>query len=463
MSHSSTSNCLTHSFYIKFYPGIKTSLGCEKAPLILGRLEYWFEKYAKGFYKFIEPCNHPLYREGDSWSEELGLSRKLFAKAFDLIGVRYISKSAYLNSEDKFQGKLYASYHDRKTNRTYFVRNHEFAAQFIKSLFKRKPPSSCLKKKEEVPKKNQLKEISTSTHSSSFQGRSRNGPFGRSYGGDYRGGKNKDILIQKKTPSLEHTQPEHPANPHPGSNQQDVMEGMIKIWKEEIGELGVSTVSDNLIKNLSISLRQFFNQSLDQWKSYCRMIASSKFLMGEAQNKFFKRAWITWAIKEQAIQRIKGGEFNLGDRPTNTEKQLNEINNSIKNLENKKIEIKEKIKNIKCNLYNNRKINVKEKIKTLSEDEKENLEAEFIQLLHIENNSITEEFRKFGWKGSFVESYFNAFTEEKIESQLFISSSQEDVDEAIKTSGFLKLLESICDEIYLLEQKRRQVEKEKII
>ncbi|MFX6027973.1 hypothetical protein ABTE84_21730, partial [Acinetobacter baumannii] len=76
----------------------------------------------------------------------------------------------------------------------------------------------------------------------------------------------------------------------------------------------VSTVSDNLIKNLSISLRQFFNQSLDQWKSYCRMIASSKFLMGEAQNKFFKRAWITWAIKEQAIQRIKGGEFNLGDR-----------------------------------------------------------------------------------------------------------------------------------------------------
>ncbi|MFX7862301.1 hypothetical protein ABTK41_19675, partial [Acinetobacter baumannii] len=88
------------------------------------------------------------------------------------------------------------------------------------------------------------------------------------------------------------------------------------------------------------------------------------------------------------------------------------------------------------NLYNNRKINVKEKIKTLSEDEKENLEAEFIQLLHIENNSITEEFRKFGWKGSFVESYFNAFTEEKIESQLFISSSQEDVDEAIKTSGF---------------------------
>lgn len=456
MSHSK--NHLTHSFYIKFYPGIKSSLGCEKATLILGRLEYWFENYKTGFYKFVEPCGHPLYREGDSWSEELGFSRKIFAKAFDLIGVRYKSKSDYLNTEDKFQGKLYASYHDRKTNRTYFIRNHEFASQFIKGLFNRKSSSTPLKQKTENPKKTQPTEISTSIPSSHFQGRSRSGQMGRSYGGDYRGGKDKGISIQKKTPSLEHYQPESPTDQNLESDQKDVTEEMIKIWKEEVGELGVVTVTITLITRLRESFSLFFDRSIEAWKSYCRMIASSKFLMGEAQNKFFKRAWITWAIKEEAIQRIKGGEFNLGDRPTNNEKQINDINSTIKNLEKKKIEITEKINNIKHCSYNDRKVNVKEKIKTISENEKELLEQEFIQLLDIENNSITREFRKFGWKGSFVESYFNAFLEEKLESQLFISSAKDDAEEVIKASGFLDLLESIYNEIYVLEQKRRQIE-----
>ncbi|MGC8483843.1 MAG: hypothetical protein ACP5OE_09400, partial [Thermodesulfobium sp.] len=81
----------TSNYYIKFYPEIKSSIGCEKAALILGRLEYWFERYSYGFYKFVEPCSHPLYREGDSWAEEIGFPRKIFARAFDLIGVRYKS------------------------------------------------------------------------------------------------------------------------------------------------------------------------------------------------------------------------------------------------------------------------------------------------------------------------------------------------------------------------------------
>lgn len=456
MSHSS--NYTTHSFYIKFYPGIKSSLGCEKATLILGRLEYWFEKYKTGFYKFVEPCGHPLYREGDSWSEELGFSRKIFAKAFALIGVRYRSKTDYLNTKDKFQGKLYASYHDRKTNRTYFIRNHAFATQFLKDLFNRKAPSPRLKQKEEFPKKTQPTETSTSALPSHFQGRSRSGQISRSYEGDYRGGNSKGLLIQKKTPSLEHHQPESSADSNSGSVKQDMTEEMIKIWKEEIGELGVTTITNTLMGRLRESFSLFFDKSIEAWRSYCRMIASSKFLMGEAQNKFFKRAWITWAIKEEAIQRIKGGEFNLGDRPTNNEKQINDINSTIKNLEKKKIEITEKIKNIKYCLDNDRKLKVKEKIKILLENEKESLEQEFIQLLDIESNSITEEFQKFGWEGSFVESYFNAFLEEKIESQLFISSSKEDANEAIKASGFLELLESIRDEIYLLERKRRQLE-----
>ncbi len=126
-------NNITNSFYTKFYPSLQTFTGSAISTLIIGKLEFWFsyDKYKQGFYKFVEPCDHPLYRRGDSWSEELGVSRKLFAKAFDIIGVRYNSKSAFLKADDKFHGKLYASYHDRRTNQMYFVRNHDFVSQLL--------------------------------------------------------------------------------------------------------------------------------------------------------------------------------------------------------------------------------------------------------------------------------------------------------------------------------------------
>ena len=35
-------------------------------------------RISKWFYKFNGSCNHSLYREGDSWEEELGFSEKEF-------------------------------------------------------------------------------------------------------------------------------------------------------------------------------------------------------------------------------------------------------------------------------------------------------------------------------------------------------------------------------------------------
>ena len=69
---------LTDSFYTKFYPGLQAFTGSAISTLIIGKLEYWFSmpRYVGGFYKFVEPCKHPLYRAGDSWSEELGVSKR---------------------------------------------------------------------------------------------------------------------------------------------------------------------------------------------------------------------------------------------------------------------------------------------------------------------------------------------------------------------------------------------------
>ena len=98
------------TYYIKYYPEFKRVFGSDKAAIIFERLEYWSEKYSSGFWKFFEPCKHPLYRQGDSWEEEIGFSRKVFTKVFSLIGVHYKSKSEFLQQDDPFQGKLYVSY-----------------------------------------------------------------------------------------------------------------------------------------------------------------------------------------------------------------------------------------------------------------------------------------------------------------------------------------------------------------
>jgi len=56
------------------------------ASLALQQFIYWGSKNNyEEFYKFIEPCDNNLYNEGDSWTEELGISKKQFANAFKIL------------------------------------------------------------------------------------------------------------------------------------------------------------------------------------------------------------------------------------------------------------------------------------------------------------------------------------------------------------------------------------------
>ena len=57
--------------------------GSVTATILLQQLIYWFNKNDyKPFYKFIEPCNNEKYIDGDSWTEELGFTKKEFSSAY---------------------------------------------------------------------------------------------------------------------------------------------------------------------------------------------------------------------------------------------------------------------------------------------------------------------------------------------------------------------------------------------
>jgi len=103
--------------------------------LLMQQLDYWFERHPDGFYKFLAPSpGHAFYKEGDSWLEELGMSKDEFRTAFNKIGIAYSSKSQYAEATDKFAGRFYCSYVDRKQNLTYYYRNHQLVDQKLDEL-----------------------------------------------------------------------------------------------------------------------------------------------------------------------------------------------------------------------------------------------------------------------------------------------------------------------------------------
>lgn len=117
--------------YVKeLHPIAGGVLGC----LAMQQLDYWFEGHPEGYYKFLMPSDHPAYKDGDSWTEELGMSVDEFRTAFDKIGLRYKSKSEFDKAEDKFRGKFYCSYVDRRSNLTYYFRNHDLVDAALDEL-----------------------------------------------------------------------------------------------------------------------------------------------------------------------------------------------------------------------------------------------------------------------------------------------------------------------------------------
>jgi hypothetical protein len=116
---------------------VRQEIGSVTASVLMQQLDYWFGKYPDGFYKFQSPTpNHPDYKEGDSWEEELAFSQAELRSAFDVIGVRHLSKSAYTKVENPFMGDdgqecFYCCYHDRKTGLTWYFRNHQMVDSLI--------------------------------------------------------------------------------------------------------------------------------------------------------------------------------------------------------------------------------------------------------------------------------------------------------------------------------------------
>jgi hypothetical protein len=74
---------------IPYRPEYNHITGKVTASILLQQISFrWHGHGRKPFYKFRAPCQHEKYREGDSWTEELGMSGPEFDTAIQTIGAK---------------------------------------------------------------------------------------------------------------------------------------------------------------------------------------------------------------------------------------------------------------------------------------------------------------------------------------------------------------------------------------
>lgn len=282
---------------------------------ILNQLNHWHLKTGDGFYKFLAPCEHPWYRKGDSWTEELKLSDTTLRKYFKKICASYPSKKDFEAAKDLFQNKPFASYFDRLRKLTFYFKNPHF--------------------QKKVTSESQKKFVST---------------FGSKFAPIYTD-KTNNSLYPPKSPLDQNSHKDVRNFPSLKTKEDrkgdldqkswNLAQEIHQIWQEKTnGAIPTPRLTAGFAGKLLKALRIHFSNSLELWKSYCESVSSSDFLMGKVGA--FK-AWLIWVIRQETIEKIKKGALGI-KKPFQSSKEV--LTLSKKEIE-KKIQNSSEPKKIK--------------------------------------------------------------------------------------------------------------------
>lgn len=348
---------MAHSSYAKFDIAVRNYYGSINTAIVFDRLLYWSKRYPEGFYKFKRPCGdtNKLYKRGDSWEEELGMLRKTLDPIFNRLVQSYSSKRLYLKEGDKFKGKMFVSYRNRKTSQTFYIINQEAVDKFLESLkIKRKITTSPSIEKENDKKNHESLVMSQNRFSTVPDEHS----FARAHPID---------SIQTIT-TLD-TDVSTDINHEAKKKEELSSKAMIKAWNSHMQDNTIWYASN--ASKLYRILNEFFAGCIERFEKYCKCVASSKFLTGRATNSRFK-AFFYWIIKPQVIRSIFEGAYgvekmmywtqNQSDKEK-LEKEYNSIGYEIINAEKKIEYAKQKIIIDQQKLIKDHQQTVDEKIK----------------------------------------------------------------------------------------------------
>ena len=296
--------------YISYDLEVAKSLNNKTAAALLSRLSYWFSKYEQGFYKFMEPCSHKLYRPGDSWTEEMGAARRTLNRAFDLIGVRYKSKRLFLKEKDPFQGKMFASYVDNDTNQTFYLKNPTLLGGAHKGLSAKNPKEPTNKKRV-----SQNVRCATDKMTDPYKDNKKDfkdiyppkSPLLKNNTTEMLDVKNKCLLKKEKANLEKRQKSREDINV---TEELNFVQKALDIFKKETqGKVSVPSLTPHFASKIKDALEKYFDNCLEKWRLFCRLCASSKWLMGETPSTF--KAWFIWLIKDKVIEAIRQRRYGV--------------------------------------------------------------------------------------------------------------------------------------------------------
>ncbi len=117
---------------VTYRPRLNKITGSVNGTILLQQVIYWWYKSKRRpFYKFFAPCNHPAYREGDSWQEELGFSRWEMEGALKKIAAN-IKKG---ESKDKALQTAFVLFWTDGQRKTWFELNEDLVRRKIMELY----------------------------------------------------------------------------------------------------------------------------------------------------------------------------------------------------------------------------------------------------------------------------------------------------------------------------------------
>ena len=120
---------------ILYRPEWRKETGSVTASILLSQIIYRYDKAGrKAFYKFRQPCENKYYFDGDSWTEELGFSKKEFDNALKLIAKKITRKKS--TEHDKP-----VEYWTEIDRRTYYKINEINLSAFIERVYGKHEPA----------------------------------------------------------------------------------------------------------------------------------------------------------------------------------------------------------------------------------------------------------------------------------------------------------------------------------
>lgn len=292
----------------------------KKYASVFGQLYYWSTKMPDGFYKFKQPCKgNPLYREGDSWEESLDMTKAMFNPIFKKLVKQHVSKTAYRNATDKFEGKMFCSYMEcgKTTNRTYYFMNKELVGEFISSLIDK---ISSFIPTIHSPKSTNGEVVSSPPESMNF---------------DTLGVEENHPLLACARQTALNTQTiisnSHDAPKEPSVQTEEVKlisKEMVNTWNSHMNER--VTLWPSIQRKLHETLRTYFEGSLEKWENYCETIASDNFLSGKSSNSY--KLFLLQAIKPDFLEMKLEKKTVVKEMPSKKMLQ-EEINSSTEKQE----------------------------------------------------------------------------------------------------------------------------------